>query len=94
MELRFPFTLNYINSCCISASPFNINHGHLTAIVCTDNVTTVLSSSACVRMGLLEQSISNLELCEGETLANGLSMTHGLFGAKQNKQKLGRKRSV
>lgn len=37
-------------------------------------------------MGLQEQGAINLELCEGETLANGLSVTHGLLEAKQNKE--------
>lgn len=50
----------------------------------------VLPGSTHMWMGLQEQRDGNLELCEGEALANGLSMPHGLLEAKQNKQKFGR----
>lgn len=53
-----------------------------------DSTTNVLPSS--MWMGLQEQKDSNLELCKGETLANGLSMSSGLLETKQNMQKFGR----
>lgn len=56
--------------------------------MCADSRTNVLPSS--MWMDLQEQKDSNLELCKGEILANGLSMSGDFLETKQNMQKFGR----